>query len=142
MKLVDTNVLLYAVTEDAQQHRVANGWLNQALSETETIGFSWQVLIGFIRLTTHPSLSLSPLRNEYAITVVKAWLAQPSATIVVPTERHLNIVQELLAPVGVGGNIVNDAHIAALAIEHGATVYSFDNDFSRFPRVRWAVPSI
>jgi uncharacterized protein len=142
VKLVDTNVLIYAVSKDAQLHSVANPWFVEALSGSETIGFCWQVLIGFIRLMTHPSISLSPLRPEYAITLVKSWMAQPAVTILMPTDRHLNIVQELLDSVGIAGNLVNDAHIAALAIEHGATVYSFDNDFSRFPRVRWAMPSL
>ena len=142
MKIVDTNVLVYAISEDAQLHAVANAWLLETLSGSETVGFCWQVMIGFIRLMTHPSLSLSPLRHDHAITLVKSWLAQPPSTVIVPTERHLNIVQELLDSVGIAGNLTNDAHIAALSIEHGATVYSFDNDFSRFPRVRWAMPSL
>lgn len=142
MKLIDTNILLYAVNEDFKQHSVANGWFNQALSGTETVAFSWQVIIGFIRLITHPTISTSPLTHEDAIGIVQSWLAQPPATIVFPTDRHLAVMQEILEPLGVGGNLVNDAHLAALAIEHGATVYSFDNDFSRFARVRWSMPTL
>lgn len=142
MKIVDANVLIYAVSRQSPRHTLANAWLTQVMRESETIGFSWLVLIAFLRITTHRGLSPQPLPIQQATQIVQTWLEQPCATLLSPTERHLTLINELLDPIGIAGDLTNDAHLAALAIEHGATVYSFDNDFSRFPRVRWAVPSI
>lgn len=142
MKIIDTNVLIYSVSQQSPKFVVATNWLNRVMSESETIGFSWLVLIAFMRITTHSRLSPQPLSIQQTKHVVQAWLEQPCATILYPTHKHLNLIEELLEPLGVAGDLTNDAHIAALAIEHGATVYSFDNDFTRFPRVRWAMPSI
>lgn len=142
MKIIDANVLIYSVSRQSPKFEIATSWLNKAMSESETIGFSWLVLIAFMRITTHSRLSPQPLSIQQAKHVVQEWLGQPCSTVLHPTHKHLNLIEELLEPLGVAGDLTNDAHIAALAIEHGATVYSFDNDFSRFPRVRWAMPSL
>lgn len=136
MKLVDANVLLYAVNADARQHEPAREWLDHALSGEETVAFSWVVLLAFIRISTHPGIFGSPLSAETAFDVAEAWLAQPGAVLVEPTRRHPGILRGLLADVGTAGNLVNDAHLAALAIEHRADVVSFDADFTRFRGVR------
>lgn len=141
MKLADANVLLYAVNEDAARHREARGWLDDALSGGASVAFCWVVLLAFVRLSTRADLFPSPLSIDGALDRVQAWLAQPAAAVVEPTARHLGLVREMLAPFGGGGNLVNDAHLAALAIEHHSQIVSYDHDFSRFPQVRWELPS-
>ncbi len=140
MKIIDANLLIYSVTKTAPLHEKARIWLDASLSDSEVIGFDWLVIIAFIRITTNPRLSLNPLSIELAAKLIEDWLAQPAAIIIQPTDKHIAIVRELLKPLGTAGNLVNDAHLAALAVEHGATLYSFDNDFSRFAGVRWVNP--
>ncbi len=140
MKLVDANLLIYSVTKTAPQHERAREWLDTSLAEDEAFAFDWLVITAFIRITTNPKSSLNPLSVELAVKVVKDWLEQPASILIYPTERHLTMMRELLVPTGTAGNLVNDAHLAALAIEHNATLYSFDNDYSRFAGLRWVNP--
>lgn len=140
MKLLDTNLLLYAVDESAPNHEAARTWLERQLGGTETVAFSWNALLGFVRLVTNPRVFLEPLDVGVALDLVDAWLAQPVSTVVAPTERHATVLRDLLAPLGTAGNLTSDAHLAALAIEHGATVCSTDRDFARFPGVRVVDP--
>ena len=140
MKLVDANVLLYAVDEASPHHRVAKPWLERQLSGSETFAFAWAVLLAFVRLATNPRVFASPLAVDEALDLVESWLEQPCATVVHPTPRHLAVVRDLLAPLGTAGNLVSDAHLAALSIEHGAELCSGDRDFGRFPGVRWFDP--
>ncbi len=141
MKLVDANVLLYAVNEDAPRHRESRRWLDGALSGDATVAFAWVALLAFLRLSTKRTLFADPLSPKEAIGMVEEWLAQPSAALVEPTARHLGIVQELLEPLGTGGNLLNDAHLAALALEHRCQIVSFDRDFSRFVGVKLETPA-
>jgi toxin-antitoxin system PIN domain toxin len=140
MKLLDVNLLLYAVNENAALHSRAKAWLQKTLSGVETVAFSWNVLLAFVRLTTRPGLFERSLPVETAFEVVAAWLGQPSATVIHPGPRHLRILRDLLTPWGTGGNLTSDAHLAALAIEHGAELCSCDRDFARFPGLRWEDP--
>lgn len=140
MQVVDANVLLYAVNEDAIQHRHAREWLDRALGDEEAVGFAWVVLLAFLRLATRPGLFPRPLTVGAATDTVEQWLAQPPAVLLEPTHRHAAVLRDLLERAGVGGNLVNDAHLAALAIEHGGGLVSFDTDFGRFPDLRWQVP--
>jgi uncharacterized protein len=140
MRLVDANLLLYAVDESSPHHRRARTWLEQALSESETLAFAWSVLLAFLRLVTNPRVFEAPLDLHEALDLVESWLDQPAATVVHPTDRHPALLRELLAPLGTAGNLTTDAHLAALAIEHGAELHSADADFSRFPRLRWVNP--
>lgn len=140
MKLLDVNILIYAYDEESSSHPEARSWLEEALSSTEPVGFAWLVLLGFVRISTSPGIYESPLEPGEALDLVDAWLAQPVASIVQPTERHANLLRELLEPLGTAGNLVSDAHLAALAIEHGAELYSRDNDFARFEGLRWVDP--
>lgn len=140
MKLVDANVLLYAVNRDAPPHARARRWLDGALSGREGIGFAWLVLLAFVRLATRGDLFPRPLEPEEALAVVARWLEAPAAVVVEPTSRHLEVLRGLLLPLGTAGNLVGDAHLAALAVEHGATIVSFDRDLGRFPGVRWEEP--
>lgn len=140
MKLPDVNLLLYAVDASAPRHRAARRWLEERLSGTETFAFAWVVLLAFIRLSTNPRVFETPLEPQEAFDLVEGWLAQPCATIVHPTDRHATLLRELLGPLGTAGNLTVDAHLAALAIEHGAELCSSDRDFSRFPGLRWTDP--
>ncbi len=141
MKVVDANVLLYAVDESAARHIEAHGWLSQALRGQEAIGFAWIVLVAFLRLSTHPTIQTSPLTPDAALDVIEGWLARPNAVVVDPAPLHLATIRTLLSTTGVGGNLTNDAHLAAIAIERGATIVSYDNDFIRFAGVRWEKPA-
>jgi toxin-antitoxin system PIN domain toxin len=140
MIVVDVNLLIYAVNEDAPLHRRAKAWWETTLSGNETVGLSWTVILAFLRLTTRAGIFRTPLSVESALDVVDAWLLQPAVVAVEPTAQHLRVLRDLLLPLGAGGNLTSDAHLAALAVEHGAELLSFDNDFVRFPRVRWRNP--
>ena len=140
MKLVDANVLLYAVNTDAPQHAQARNWLDRALTGPETVGFAWVVVLAFLRIATHPRIFSQPLSGDTAVEITEAWLDQPAAVVVEPTARHLGVVHGLLSAVGTAGNLVNDVHLAAIAAEHGASIVSFDADFGRFAGVRHQEP--
>ncbi len=132
MLLLDANVLLHAVNERAQEHRVASEWLRRALGESEAVAFAWTVLLAFLRLSTHPSVFPEPLSPSQAAEVAARWLEARASVTLEPTRRHLPLLRGLLERAGTAGNLVGDAHLAALALEHGATVISFDRDFERF----------
>jgi toxin-antitoxin system PIN domain toxin len=138
--ILDANILIYAVNADSPVHRKAKAWLESALSGPETVAFSWNVLLAFLRLTTRPGLFPRPLSPDKAFDVLSEWLDQPFATVVHPGSRHLPILRELLRPLGTAGNLTSDAHVAALAIEHGAQVCSSDTDFARFQGLNWRNP--
>jgi len=140
MILLDANLLIYAVNADAPLNRKAKSWLESALSGQETVGFSWNVLLAFLRLTTRSGLFRHPLTVDTAFDLMASWLRQPSATIVHPGQRHLQVLRELLEPLGTGGNLTSDAHLAALAIEHRAELCSSDTDFARFNGLKWRNP--
>ena len=132
MILLDANILIYAVNEDAPINRKAKSWLESAISGPDTVGFSWNVLLAFLRLTTRPGLFRNPLPLETSLDLIASWLEQPAVIVVHAGPRHLRILRELLLPIGTGGNLTSDAHLAALAIEHGAELCSSDSDFARF----------
>jgi len=140
MILLDANLLIYAVNTDAALNRRAKTWLESALSGQEAIGFSWNVLLAFLRLTTKPGLFRRPLSVDRAFDLMASWLNQPCAAIVHPGPRHLPVLRELLRPLGSGGNLTSDAHLAALAIENGAELCSSDADFARFQGLKWRNP--
>jgi uncharacterized protein len=140
VKLVDANVLLYAVNEDARHHERSRRWLDDALSGAETVAFAWVALLAFLRLVTREDLFPRPLTWEEASDRVESWLGAPPAVVVEPTTDHAGVLRRLLEPFGTGGNLVNDAHLAALAIEHRCTIVSFDHDFGRFDGVTWEPP--
>lgn len=140
MRLADLNVLIYAVNEDAPHHEAARQWLESSLSGDETLGLSWTVVLGFLRLTTNPRVFERPLRVEDATAMVDDWLSHPNVELVVPGRRHWTILRALLVDAGTAGNLSSDAHLAALAIEHEAELHSADADFQRFRGVRWSNP--
>jgi uncharacterized protein len=140
VKLPDVNLLLYAYDAASAHHVNARRWLEQLLSGTETVGFPLLVLLGFLRLSTRAQVFTAPLKPSEAFDRIERWLAQPCAVLLQPTERHLDLLRGLLEPLGTAGNLTTDAHLAALAIEHGAELCSADGDFARFAGLRWTNP--
>ena len=140
MKLTDVNLLIYATDETSPRFDSAMRWVEQLLNGDETVAFSWTVLLAYLRLTTKPQIVASPLTADQALDTIDGWLRLPQVIVVNPTDRHVSVRRELLAPLGTGGNLTADAHLAALAIEHGATLCSSDGDFRRFAGLRWEDP--
>jgi len=134
--LVDANLLIYAIDTDAPLHHPAREWLEEALSGTTRVGLPWVVLLAFLRITTRSGILVTPLSLGEATDYVDSWLDQPFVEAVSPGPSHWAILRNLLAASGTAGNLTSDAHIAALAIEHKAAVYSTDHDFGRFGGVK------
>ena len=140
MILVDANILIYAFNSDSLHHRVADRWLNARLSEDQRVGLPWPVLLAVLRVVTNPRAMTQPIAMSTARAQVRHWLESPAVWCPAPGDRHMRILDDLLALPGIQGNLVTDAHLAALAIEHGLEVCSADSDFARFPGVRWRNP--
>jgi uncharacterized protein len=134
-------VLVYAVNSASARHEPSRTWLESALNGGARVGLAWNALLAFLRLTTRPGILSAPISVRDALSVMDEWLAQPAAVVLHPTPRHSHILSELLTHVGSGGNLVNDAHLAALSIEHRGQIVTFDTDFARFPGVRWSRPT-
>ena len=142
MILVDANLLIYAVDANAPRHAQARPWLEDLLSGTTAVGLAWVVILAFIRITTRPGILAKPLSTERAMEFVNSWLDQPYVTAVGPGEHHWRVLRNLLKTTGTAGNLVSDAHLAAIAIEHGAAIYSTDHDFKRFPGIEHVNPLV
>lgn len=132
MKLPDVNVLLYATNAASPAHEHARDWLTSAIDAAEGVGFAWIALVGFLRLSTKRGIFETPLRVEEAIATANDWFAAPRVRLLEPAERHWSLLSRLLIGAGTAGNLTNDAHLASIAIEHGATLVSYDRDFERF----------
>lgn len=140
MILVDANILLYAEDQLNAHHIKARTWWDATLSGTSPVCLCWTVLGAFIRIGTNPRVFEQPLSLDQATSRVQSWLDQPCTRIVNPTERHWTILQQMLRKGQAVANLVTDAHLAALAIEHGCELISTDSDFSRFSGIRWRNP--
>lgn len=140
MILVDANLLIYAYHPRAEQHERSRAWLERTLSGSQLVRFGWLTLWAFLRISTNPRIFEQPLALAEAESAVSAWLAQPMAGILEPGERYWEVLRGLLKTSQVVGPLVMDAALAALAIEHGATLHSTDRDFTRFPGLRWTNP--
>jgi toxin-antitoxin system PIN domain toxin len=138
--LVDANVLVYAHVRSFPQHERARTWLDGALTGPSRVGLPWPSLLGFLRLVTNPRVFQRPESMEDAWGQVSGWLDAEVVWVPQPTERHRDVFASLLGSPGMQANLVPDAHLAALAIEHGLTLYSTDGDFARFPTLRWQDP--
>lgn len=139
MILIDANLLVYAHVRDYPQHDVSRRWLDHRLRGSVRVGLPWPSVLGFVRLVTNPRVFPRPESFADAWAQVESWLDAPPAWIPTPTDRHRDVFESLL-PAVTGPNLVPDAHLAALAIEHGLTVASADGDFARFPGLRWDNP--
>jgi toxin-antitoxin system PIN domain toxin len=136
----DVNLLVHAYAEGAPQHRAARGWWEGLLGGKEPVGLPWAVALGFVRLTTHPSVLETPMRPADALDALERWYERPSVHVLEPGPRHLALLGALLRAAGTAGNLTTDAHLAALAIEHGCELHSTDADFGRFSGLRWRNP--
>lgn len=139
MLVVDTNVLIYAADTRSVHHEATTRWLREVSARAQVLGLGWVAALGFLRITTNPRVFASPLTIEEASAALEAWMTHPRVAVLEPTSRHLTVLSGLLRASGTAGNLTTDAHIAALAIEHGADVASFDRDLARFG-VRVVVP--
>lgn len=138
--IVDVNVLLYAVNEDAENHEPVRSWLEDALDGDETVGLPWIVLLGFVRIATNPRVFPAPLSVDEALDRVEQWLDAHVVTVVTEKTDHWPALRGLLDYTGTAGNLTTDAHLAACAITHDATLVSCDGDFARFEGLRWKNP--
>jgi len=138
--LVDANVLLYAEDSLSPYHETARQWWDAQLSGKSPVCLCWTVLTAFIRIGTNRRVFERPLSLKEAIHRVQSWVDQPCTRLIYPTEQHWQVLQELLEQGQAVGNLVTDAHLAALAIEHGCQLYSTDSDFARFPKLKWSNP--
>lgn len=140
MILVDTNILIYAEDKLSLLHEQARQWWDTQLSGESPVCLCWPILSAFIRITTNRQIFTHPLTMKQAITRVQSWMDQPCVRLIQPTENHWRIFKTMLIEGQASANLVVDAHLAALAVEHGCTLYSTDLDFSRFPNLKWKNP--
>ena len=141
MILPDANVLLYAVNEASDQHGLALKALEEGFDGPRGVGFAWVAVLAFIRLSTRSGVFPMPLSVEDALEVAQGWMGHPMAQVLHPTGRHCEMLGRLLVSAGTAANLTTDAHLAALAMEHDATILSFDRDFARFEGVQWTTPA-
>ena len=134
--MIDTNVMLFAANVHAKEHLRAKAWMETTLSTTEPVGFAWIAMLGFLRVSTRTGVFARPLEPRKAFYFLEAWLDASNARIVHPTDHHFIVLRGLVDTVGTAGDLTSDAHLAALAIEHGAELVSFDRDFDRFDGLR------
>ncbi|MGA7688469.1 MAG: type II toxin-antitoxin system VapC family toxin [Jiangellales bacterium] len=138
--LLDANILLYAVDRSSPHHQVAARWLTSTLSSGTRVGLAWQTIGAFIRIVTHPRVMARPLAGADAWSFVEGWLSLDNVWLPTTTQRTAVILGRLVTDLGVTGNLLPDAQLAATAIEHGVVLVSADTDFARFPDVRWLNP--
>jgi len=138
--LPDVNVLLYAFRDDSVDHARYRGWLDEVVNGDEAYGMSPQVLSSVVRIATHSRIYTSPSRLEEALSFARVLLEQPTCTVVQPGPRHFSLFEDLCRRAAATGNLVQDAWLAALAVEHGCEWISTDGDYARFPGLRWRRP--
>jgi toxin-antitoxin system PIN domain toxin len=138
--LLDANLLLYAVHEGTPEHERAAQWLTEQLNGPQRVGLPWQSLGAFLRISTHPRAFERPLSPTTAWERIADWLAAPVAWVPQPGQKYARVLGELVSTYGISGNLVPDAQLAALALEHGVTLCSNDTDFARFRELRWENP--
>jgi toxin-antitoxin system PIN domain toxin len=138
--LVDANLLLYAKFQDFPQHQTAYEWLNAQFNGGARTGLPWPSLLAFVRISTNVRVMQQPLPSRTAWQQVEEWLQLPNIWIPAPGEAHARILGGLIDKTQAVGNLIPDAHLAALALEHGLELYSADTDFARFPGLRWSNP--
>jgi toxin-antitoxin system PIN domain toxin len=140
MILVDANLLIYAEVESMADHHAAREWFQNQLEAGHRIGLPWQSILAFLRITTNPRVFPRPASTDQAVSTVEGWLKLPGVWTPGPTERHALVLGRLLRGARASGNLVTDAHLAAIAIGHGLELCSTDGDFARFDGLRWKNP--
>lgn len=140
MMLVDANLLIYAYNPAAEQHAAAKRWLETVMAGRTPVRLAWVTVLAFVRIMTHPQVFKRPFSMHEAVETVDAWLAQPSVALIGPSDDHWSVLRRMLLNGQASGSLSTDAHLAALAVEHGATLFTTDRDFARFPDLRFANP--
>jgi uncharacterized protein len=140
MILLDANILLYACDDHSPHHSAARVWLERTIVGPELAALSWTVILAFLRLSTDPRVFQRPFSIPEAIETIAGWLKNPRFVLLQPQERHWTVLQQVLISGQASGKLVMDAHLGALAIEHGATLASADRDFARFPKLKLLNP--
>ena len=138
--IVDASILLYAADSDSEFHKPARAWLEEALSGPGRVGLPWQTLTAFLRISTHPRAARYPLTPRDAWDFMTEWLDADPVWIPQAGPRHAEVLRRLTVHGSLQGNLVSDAHLAALALEHGVGICSADSDFARFPGLEWVNP--
>jgi hypothetical protein len=138
--LLDANLLIYAYDSVAAEHVRARSWLERRFSSSEVVGLSWITILAFLRIVTSRRYESDPMSTEEAASVVTGWIALRNVALVSPTEQHWTILRDLLPKSQARGPLIMDAHLAALAIEHSATLCTNDRDFLRFPGLKVEFP--
>lgn len=141
MKLLDANILLYAYDSDSAHHAVCRSWLEAVFNSEEIVALPWQTLLAFIRISTNSRATKKPLQSAEACKIVSSWLHQANVSVIGAGERFWELLQEQIREAQVTGPLVTDAALAALALEHGATLCSVDRDFRRFRDLRLIDPT-
>ena len=140
MILPDANVLIHAVNAESPRNEHVRQWWDECLSGREPVCLAWAVMLAYVRITTNPRVLQRPLSVDQACGDVASWLSQACVLIVTPLDGHWQLVHALLREAGTAANLASDAHLAALAIQHGCTLYTTDTDFARFPGLSWRQP--
>ena len=140
MILPHANLLLYAFNSDAPDHDRAAQWWETCLNENEPVGLTWLVLLAVLRISTKPGPFDPPASTSIVLDDIDAWLTRPHVRMLEPKSTHVQAIRSIAEPLGLGGDVMNDVHLAALALEYGAVVHTADNDFARFTGVRWHNP--
>lgn len=140
MILPDVNLLVYSHNDASRFHSEAKRWWLGIFAKEEPVALCWAGVMGFVRVVTHPGIQTDPISVEAAFAIVDTWLARPNVHWLHPGGRHYALFRSLLVSAGVGGNLVTDAHLAALAIEHQCELHSNDADFAAFSGLRWVNP--
>lgn len=141
MYLVDVNILIYASHDENLHHEAANTWLSEVLDgRARTVALPWPCILGFLRVMTNPRAFARPLAPTQAWEAVEDWIRRPAAWIPVPGQRHMAHLEQLIRSAQPTGNLLSDAHLAALASEHALTIVSADSDFAKFAGVKWMNP--
>ena len=140
MIVVDVNLLLYSTIDAYDEHTRAHAWWQAALNASEVVALSHVSIVGFMRISTNARIYVTPLSVQEAAGHVRDWLDRSNTTILLPGPGHFDLTFDLLQRAGTGGNLTTDAQLAALAIEHQATLHSNDSDFGKFPGLRWVNP--
>lgn len=141
MKLLDANSLLYAYDSDSAHHAICRSWLEVAFNSEETVALPWQTLLAFLRISTNSRATKKPLQSAEACEIVSSWLDQVNVSVIGAGERFWELLEDQIREAQVAGPLVTDAALAALALEHGATLCSVDKDFRRFRGLKLIDPT-
>jgi uncharacterized protein len=141
VKLLDANILLYAYDSDSSHHAACRSWLEGAFNAEEIVVLPWQTLLAFIRICTNPRATKKPLDSAQACEIVNSWLSQANVSVIGAGERFWELLKGQILEAQIAGPLVTDAALAALALEHGATLCSVDKDFRRFRGLKLVDPT-